>query len=202
MSSEIVTIIDTSRWSGRVEWDLVKEAGVEGIYNRCTLGDWYADPTYDLNTRKVSELGFDIGGYHVLNFKQDPIYQAELFVANLKTTNLVPVLDCERYQWSQRARNWDAIQIFDMIVLQELGVHCMFYTRGYWWDRYIGNQPDMLEYLLWVAHYNDRIEHPRLPKAWHLYTLWQYSDKGRIPGIASATDLNRFGTDPRSILME
>lgn len=179
----------------------VRQEGVLALYNRCTLGDWYSDPTFDLNMTKAAGEGLDRGGYHVLNFKQDPIYQAELYVANLKNTNLVPALDCERYQYMQRARNWEAIQIFDMVVLRELGVHVMFYTRGAWWDRYIGNQPDMREYLLWVAHYNFLIEHPRLPHAWELYVLWQYSQKGRINGIKSATDLNRFGTDPRTILI-
>ena len=197
---EIPIVIDVSRWSGRVKWRVVKGEGVLGVYNRTTLGDWYADPTFDRNVALLKSEGFDQGGYHVLNFKQDIKYQAELFGANLGVTNLVPVVDCERYQWLQRSRNSDALEEFIGQAHKETGQECMIYTRGYWFDRWIGQLVDWARYRLWVAHYNNRIEHPRIPKAWELYTLWQYSQTGRVKGIPSATDLNRFGTDPRGIL--
>jgi nucleoid-associated protein YgaU len=50
---------------------------------------------------------------------------------------------------------------------------------------------DFSEYPLWIAHYTEK-PRPRLPKGWKRWTLWQYTDQGRVSGIGGRCDLDRF----------
>jgi GH25 family lysozyme M1 (1,4-beta-N-acetylmuramidase) len=42
-------------------------------------------------------------------------------------------------------------------------------------------------YPLWLAQYSST---PTLPAGWKQYWLWQYSDKGEVPGVDPPTDVN------------
>jgi LysM repeat protein len=51
------------------------------------------------------------------------------------------------------------------------------------------------DYPLWLAQYpNQYIEgmKPALPRGWFNYTIWQYSDKGKVNGINASVDMNLF----------
>ena len=45
---------------------------------------------------------------------------------------------------------------------------------------------DLEEYPFWLALYQDRMTYP-----WKV-EMWQYSDKGRVPGIAGDVDMNVY----------
>jgi lysozyme len=48
-------------------------------------------------------------------------------------------------------------------------------------------------YRLWLSQYGPKAV---LPKGYKEYWLWQYSDKGEVPGINAPVDVNQFdGTD-------
>ena len=42
------------------------------------------------------------------------------------------------------------------------------------------------EYGTWLAHYNDKTTYSKD------YIIWQFTDKGVVPGINSVVDLNYF----------
>ena len=48
---------------------------------------------------------------------------------------------------------------------------------------------ELVDYPFWLALYQDRMTYP-----WKL-ELWQYTDKGKVPGINGNVDLNVYMPD-------
>jgi GH25 family lysozyme M1 (1,4-beta-N-acetylmuramidase) len=59
-----VSGIDVSRWQGTVNWNSVKNAGVEFAFTKATEGVNYVDPQYHANMLGASAAGVIIGPYH------------------------------------------------------------------------------------------------------------------------------------------
>jgi len=59
------------------------------------------------------------------------------------------------------------------------------------WDTSI-ESPVLGKYKLWIANYH--VERPNLPKKglWEDWWLWQFTNKGRIDGVAANLDLSYF----------
>jgi hypothetical protein len=47
----------------------------------------------------------------------------------------------------------------------------------------------LTKYRLWLAQYGPAAV---LPPGWDRYWLWQYSDRGEVPGITPPTDVNAY----------
>ena len=199
MRADCPKVIDFSSWQGRVDYDQLKDEGVEAVYVRWGHGHVYADAAYAYNAIHAETAGLDFGAYQVLDFRRDPIWQADMYIAGLYDSVLRPCLDAERYQTefplinAKRAKAWlDRVE-------DNLGVKPLIYTRKYWWDRWIGGYAGWpFQYPLWVANYTTRSK-PLIPKQWQEYALWQYADKQTIAGINGAVDFNRLGVDKRAI---
>jgi len=76
----------------------------------------------------------------------------------------------------------------------------MIYTTGAFWQSYMGNTrwfADNGYRVVWVAHWD--ATSPATPASnWggRSWTLWQYSNCGKVPGLGGCVDLDRFsGTD-------
>jgi hypothetical protein len=70
------------------------------------------------------------------------------------------------------------------------------YTGGFW--KNLGRVPAPQHGgVLWIAHYG--VKSPVLPAGWKAWAFWQFTDKGRIPGIAGAVDVNYFNGDQAAL---
>lgn len=76
-------------------------------------------------------------------------------------------------------RDW--IHSFSKETLRLTGRHPALYTSTRWWRTCTGNTPAFAaKHPLWLADWNNRAG--PLPGGWHTRTVWQYADKGRLPG--------------------
>lgn len=192
-------VIDFSSWQGRVDYEKVKAEGVKAVYVRWGHGHVYSDAAYAYNYINAETAGLDFGAYQVLDFRRDPIWQADMYLAGLFDSALRPCLDAERYQLASTVVNASHALRWLEHVEAHLGVKPLIYTRKYWWQSYMGSFAGWSsEYPLWVANYTSRSK-PLMPKQWQEYALWQYSKKGTIAGINGAVDFNRLGVDKRTI---
>lgn len=192
-------VIDYSSWQGRADLTQVKAEGVEAVYVRWGYNHVSADSAYSYNFIEADRAELDFGGYQVLVFNRDPIWQADQYLAGLFDSALLPVVDLERGAMPSAKQNASNAKAWLDQVESHLGVKPMIYTRGYWFDLHLGNYADWAsEYPLWVANYTTR-SIPRIPKQWKNHALWQYADKQTIRGISGAIDFNRYGNDPRGI---
>ena len=66
------------------------------------------------------------------------------------------------------------------------GVQPIIYCSASYYKDYLS--PEFDEYLHFIANYSGKPVLPGEPT----YDIWQFSRKGRIPGIWNWVDLNRF----------
>ena len=102
-------------------------------------------------------------------------------------------LDLEQTRLSPRETfRWASA--FGREVERLTGRGVILYTYPSFWRTRVGNpsQPPDQGGVLWIAHY--RVRFPSVPRAWadRGWTFWQYTDRGRAPGIDGPVDLNRF----------
>ena len=67
--------------------------------------------------------------------------------------------------------------------IQEAGYTPMIYFNSYQ-SRHMLHLEELTDYDFWLAMYTTRMDFPYKVK------MWQYTDKGRVPGISGNTDIN------------
>ena len=209
--------IDVSRWQPSVDWARVRAAGVSFVVIKATQSN-FADPVFAKHWAGAKSAGLLRGAYHFLVGDMDGQKQAGAYLKVLADDpgELPPVLDIEGKTanpalYAQYAKIWlDQVEA-------GLGRRPLIYTAAWYWNSGMligGRYPEWAaQYPLWVAAYPVRdgfpsvadIEQkkykPSMPKSWTNWTIWQYSEKGRVDGVANNgklanTDLNVFaGTE-------
>lgn len=192
MSEQIPQVIDISRWVGRVHHPSIRRAGVELIYAACTYGTHWADGTYGYHKELGEKAGLVVEGYHWFTPWLDPVAQAENFVHMRRGSRYPPAVDVEEGHGIGRTRAAENLHKCLAHVMFLSGQRPMVYTRATIFDPYYHDQRlDFSVFPLWVAHYTT-LTSPRLPKAWPRAILWQYTNKGTVPGVRASVDFNRL----------
>lgn len=180
--------IDVSAHNGDIDFKrLSADTTVRFIYIKATEGTDFLDRNFIANWRGAARAGIPAGAYHFFRFDTDGELQAINFLWALRGRNftLPPVIDIE--EWGNpdgQATARIVERLRRMITCMEAhGQHPMLYTNRDGYYRFIrGNFND---YPLWICSFND----PPLEGAVE-WQLWQYSHRGRVPGIATPVDLD------------
>lgn len=186
-----------------VNWNLVKSSGIDFAFIRASYGTTKGDPWFEYNWEAAGAEGIIRGPYHFFRPSQDAQTQAELFVKSvgiLRPGDLPPVLDLE---WDDnhpdRLRgglNVDeyiaAAKIWIDTVYEYFGKRAVIYTTAQFWRDATGNSDVFRTHPLWVANFVGGQEPRDLPSPWIDWEFWQFTDKGRVPGIEGDVDRNRF----------
>lgn len=193
--------IDVSRWQGKIDWQKVRAAGYRFAFIKATESSFHVDPNFKTNREAARKAGFYCGFYHF--FRPQVMVEVQIMnfvktVAPLQPGELPPVLDVEVPE------DWRDIPLPQRVeyVLQwlkgvemKLGVRPYLYGSPSFFRDVLGNDPRLKEYRLWIAHYKGGSQ-PDVPAPWSMWTFWQHSEVGRVPGITGNVDLNRFnGTE-------
>ncbi|MCP4406157.1 MAG: hypothetical protein GY807_00015 [Gammaproteobacteria bacterium] len=191
----IVNGIDVSHHQGNIAFNRVTQdpRNFKFCFVKATEGFDFKDPRFKRNWQKSREVGYLRGAYHFFLNKGGK-RQAENFLlrVNHRHGDLQPALDLEvSITRQQRGRFVERARKFVDVIEAELGRKPFIYTTRGFWDMY-GN-PDFSDCPLWVANFTTRPT-PKLPRSnWSSYSIWQYSERGRVPGIGTnLVDLNRF----------
>lgn len=191
--------IDVASHQGAVDWAAVAASGVAFSATKATGGTWYRNPTFAANWLGMQAAGLVRGAYHFAfessgqAFPGDgPEAEADYFVAELRRAGGIVagdllVLDIEDGQgalgdWALRwLRRVEATT----------GAHPLLYSGAWFTDPHgFAAVPALADYPLWLADYG--AEWPDAPAPWKATAIWQYSDKGVVPGVAGSVDLNQF----------
>ena len=145
------------------------------------------------------------GAYHFFRANVDPKQQAKKFIDYVRTMNddgeLPPVLDLETNDGQPKNKIISRAKVWLDEVENAFGRKPIIYSGQYFLQDYFseanGLPPSWAkDYPLWLAQYpNNYIDgssKPFLPRGWGEWTFWQYSEKGRVSGITSSTDMNVF----------
>lgn len=187
-----VSGIDVSRWQGQVDWQKVRAGGHRFAFIRATIGDDYVDPRFYANWSGAQQAGLLVSAYHVIRPNRPADEQISYFyeVLDGREADLPLVVDVERRDSMSAAGITACVRDCLRIVQDRLGRRPIVYTARWYWNQYILPASDWREHDLWVASYTSK---PVLPRDWPTWHFWQYSERGRVAGVGSAsTDLNWF----------
>ena len=180
------TILDVSRWQGRIDWDKVKASGlVSGVMIRA-MGNSkegkpskpYIDPYFARNYAECQRLDKAQADRELALFKQ---------ALGGRTFQLPVAADIEdKLQEALSKSALTDIVAHCLSVVESWGVYAMLYTGLYFGQNnlYMGGTA-LKPYDVWLAAY--RAEKPA--PGW-AFGMWQYTSSGKIPGIAKGADLS------------
>lgn len=189
------TGIDVSKWQGNINFDRVKAAGVDAVYIRSSEGNDYIDPYFEQNYTRAKAAGLDVGFYHyvtAVNTAQAR-QQAYFFVSTVsgKDYELKLAMDFEALNGLSRQEINDIALTFIESVEEYSQKKALVYSDSYNATNIFDGE--LLSYPLWVAEYG--VSSPSDSILWSVWSGWQYSDQGSIPGIPGYVDLDYFTED-------
>ena len=189
--------IDVSRWNQTIDWEKVKEDGIEFAIIRCgyrgaTSGSLVLDPMYESNIKGAIEAGIPVGVYFFTQAlsEVEAIEEASMVIHLIEDYDVdYPVfLDSESAGGSGRA---DSLGADDrtryhrafLETIASAGYETGVYASRNW----LNNRLDMTQlsqYKVWLAEYADAPTYDKY------FDMWQYTSKGSVNGIETRVDLN------------
>jgi GH25 family lysozyme M1 (1,4-beta-N-acetylmuramidase) len=194
--------VDVSVYQGNVNWQAVRRAGITFAIAKATEGTGYTDRYINANIAGMKRNGIVPGAYHFGHPGSDPIAQARRFASVVKSANgghyhgvLQLVLDLEVTDGRSSGQVWSWTQNFIAEIHRQTGRPGIIYTGFYFWRDRVGNPNNNLNCPLWLAAYVSEGQTGGLtPRAWSRvgWAFWQYTDRGRVGGIAGNVDRDYF----------
>lgn len=198
-------VIDVSAWQGNINWQAVKNSGVEGAIIRIAYG-W--DNGFDNQAlRNISEcrrLGIPFGVY-LYSYAYDANTGAAegsslvnlLQKAGVSSSDLgYPVYyDLEKWTWAghevpNNPGTYNGIVNAWYSKLKSAGyTNLAVYSYTSYLNKEL-NSSNIHSKTRWVAQYGSSMEYTAFPTN---DRGWQYTSKGRVNGISGTVDLSAFG---------
>ncbi len=190
--------IDVSKYQGEIDWQKVKDAGVQFAFLRAgyrgyETGDLITDEFFQSYLAGATAVGMPLGVYF---FSQavnadEAKEEADYIIDMLAGYNIqYPIaFDMEELTTSPyRTEALTAAEVTDIALafcarVQERGYKPMIYGNVSWFLARM--EPARLSGIdKWFAQYRPQPYYP------YDFTIWQYTHKGSIDGIAGEVDLN------------
>ena len=191
--------IDVSSHQDEIDWEAVKEDGIEFVYIRAgyrgyTEGGLYEDPNFRGNMIGARQAGLKIGVYFFSQAvtEEEAVEEAEFMLKLLGDSRLdLPVaFDMEEPETGETGRTEiltkkeqtaSAIAFLNRVSLA--GYDTIVYdSSGRFDDDY--DLTALQGYKKWTARYGDRPDFP------YAFEIWQYSESGNVAGIEGNADMD------------
>lgn len=197
--------IDISEHNGVVDWEKVKASGVTFAMIRAGYGRT-VDKQFRRNAGECNRVGLPFGVYwfsYALN-AAGAAQEAAVCLETIKPYRIdLPVaydLEYDSVQYAQKQGVHVGMKLAsDMVrafcrAVREAGYTAMNYANPDYLNRYFdaGVQED---FPVWLAQWPNGT--PSLDKPPRTCDIWQYSEKGSVPGILGAVDLDVCYVDYR-----
>lgn len=190
--------IDVSKWNEEIDWEAVKNAGIEFAIIRCgyrgaSSGALVIDPRYKENIEGAIAAGIPVGVYFFTQARDEieAVEEASMVIRLIEDYDVdYPVfLDSESAGGRGRADGLDfdertrAHKAF-LETIQAAGYETGVYASRNWLKDRI-DMTRLSEYRIWLAEYADVPTYDE-----YYYHMWQYTSKGTVNGISTNVDLN------------
>ena len=195
--------IDVSKHQGYIDWQQVKNAGIDFAIIRCGYGRNTAsqdDVRWEYNASSCESLGIPYGVYlysHADTTSEiDGEVQHVLRLLKGHKPTLPVYIDIEENK--QFALGGAVLSGFAerfCSQIKKAGYKSGLYTSTSHWNAYFGTFAALPSYYHWVAQYNTSCTYSGR------YETWQYSNTGRVSGISGNVDRDTWygrldGSDP------
>jgi len=192
--------IDVSQWQHEIDWHEVKRSGVKFAFIRATefpekQTSLLVDNKFQENMEGAQANGIHWGAVHYFRNHVDPVLQAQVFCETAgEFTSLRPVLELKSAGARGERLNYKVRQFLQEVekITARRPIICT--NEGFWRGSMAYEKSAhtdwAVEYPLWTTQFTTLWPNPVYP--WAVWDFWQYSDKGRIPGILTGVKLNWF----------
>lgn len=201
-----VTGIDVSHWQKLIDWEQVKESGVDFAmirlgYRGYEQGGLNIDTYATANLDGAIAAGLDVGVYFFSQAitpeeAEEEAYFVLEHLEPYKEFITMPVVFDWEHVSSENARTAnmrdpDILTKCTLAFLQTIefsGYRTMVYfNRTQSW-KYL-NLEELKDYEFWLAAYTQRMDFP------YKIQMWQYTNKGKVPGVTGDCDINIYFPD-------
>ncbi len=187
--------IDVSSWQGDIDFQKVKDAGVEFVYirvgsTRGINGEYFVDKKFKRNIEGFNKVGIPVGiyFYSYANSKESAIQDANWVLNQIKGYKIdLPIA----YDWESWSFYNEFNQSFYSLSLSAKAYLDTISNAGYKGILY--SSKNYLEkvwypigYDTWLAHYTKKTSYQGD------YSYWQLCSNGKIPGISGNVDINIY----------
>lgn len=185
--------IDVSKWQEEIDWQEVKNAGIEFAMIRIGYqteydGDYVLDPCFMANIEgaKAAQIPVGIYFYSYAKDVEQARDQAEWVKENLENYEIdLPVaFDWESWNsFNQAGMSFHTINKVANVfleTLEEAGYKGMLYSSKV----YLEDIWYPTKYDVWLAQYNSKVTYEGE------YLIWQMSESGKVNGIKNHVDIN------------
>lgn len=187
--------IDVSTWNGNIDWAKVKNSGVSYVIIRTgfrgsTQGALVEDAKFRQNIQGATNAGLKVGVYfftQAIN-EVEAVEEASMVLSQIKNYKITYPVFIDVESSGGRADGLDAGTRTKVInafcqTIQNGGYRAGIYANKTWLAQKM-NISALSGYKIWLAQYNTQVTYGGR------YDMWQYSDKGSIPGISTRVDMN------------
>lgn len=189
--------IDVSKWQGEIDWDKVKNDGIDFVIIRCgyrgsVTGSLVEDPYFQQNIRGATAAGLQVGVYFFTQAvnEVEAVEEASMVVSLIRDYELTyPVfIDTEGAGGDGRAdslsveRRTAVCEAFCTTV-KNAGFEAGVYASRNWYNKNL-ETAFLEDFVIWLAEYRS------VPLYQGYYQMWQYTSKGSVNGISGNVDMN------------
>lgn len=181
--------IDVSHYQKLIDWRKIGDAGISFVFVKATEGIAMKDTHFNRNWHRIRKEGLRRGAYHFFRPAISAQRQAIHFCKSvrLEQGDFPPILDVEVLDGVSGKELREGVRTWMTYVELQYGAKPILYSNQKFYNRHLRNA--FKDYPLWIARYNAREPRLRDGSKW---LFWQYTNKGRLPGIEEPTDFNVF----------
>ena len=205
-ASKIVHGIDVSKWNGDINWNKVKEDGIEYVFIRCAhrkcdTGAIEPDFLYKQNIEGALKAGVKVGLYIFSQAitEKEAVNEAKYIVNMAKGYDVTMPLvmdfeyngdDCRLAKAHLSNKKRTAVCDAFLSYVDEQGYTPMLYANYSMLTDDLDNASLSNKYKIWLARYNEETGYKGD------YDFWQYSSEGKVKGNGSTyMDMNFWYND-------
>jgi lysozyme len=188
-------VIDISHWNEVTDWHAIKASGVHGVVHKFSQGTGYRDPMYAAAREGCRKAGLLFGRYHFAE-GSDVMSQVRNFLADLNDENELLALDWEDNTNSTGTMSLNQAVQFVTEVESQTGQLPVLYSGNTAKEALGSPNATLSRCRLWLAHYASQ---PVCPPGWDTPWLWQWTDKGKTPGIVGDVDQDAYAGTERQL---
>lgn len=201
--------IDISSHQGIVNFEALKSS-VDGVILRAGYGTGTVDKYFIRNVQECNRLNIPCGAYwfsyaYTVSMAQK---EANMFLNTVSPFRMeLPLAYDFEYDSVSYAQKQGAVITAKLVkdmtnmfcqTIEQAGYWCMLYTNGDYINRYFGDLAGG-RYDLWYASWPSD---PDLSKPPRQCGIWQYSSKGKVPGISTNVDMDVAYKDYPTLLRQ
>ena len=182
--------IDVSEFQGHIDWQRVKNAGIEFAMIRCGYGRFInqKDERFEENYTNAKNAGINVGTY-LFSYATTPEQ------ASLEAENCLEIIKGKQIEYpiaydveapGQRNLSRERISLIaDTFcnILERNGYYVSIYSNLFFLNNKLSDEIKR-KYDIWLAQWSEN------PTYTGSFGMWQYSSTGTVNGITGAVDLD------------